>query len=376
MNVHTIFYIDPQSYRNLSIYDYKLLSGIKHDNIWYFHSIYYDYLPLKHVHQRSLFAYNKKKNSLLKAVSYINSYLSILLYIVRLRPQVIHVQWFKLPTFDYWYFKLMRQLFHFKLVHTAHNILPHDTGDRFRLIYQKLYKLSDNIIVHTLSTKKELLQLFSIDESHISVIPHGILQMAIDHKKLSILTPEFNQKYQLNGKIVFTSLGEQTHYKGIDLLSKVWEETPELCQDPNLRLLIIGNNNGIDFSKLEKCANVIVEDRRISDEEFYYLIKCTSVYLLPYIKISQSGAMLTVLAQCTPILVSNVGGLTEPLEIVQVGWKIQPNNPESLRQALLYLKNHPNEIRRIKEDKEAWQHIKNHYDWDNICHKTLALYQQ
>lgn len=375
MKNRPIFYIDPQSYRNLSVYDYQLLSGINHNNIWYFHSIYYDHLPIKGVQQRALFAYNKKNNALLKALSYICSYLQILLYIVRYRPQIIHVQWFKLPAFDYFFFKITRQLLRFSLVHTAHNILPHDTGDRYRTSYEKLYKLSDSIIVHTNTTKNELIQQFSVEPARISVIPHGLLQLTIDKKKLDALIPQFKQKYQIEGKMVFTALGEQTYYKGIDILAKAWASAPELNQDPNCKLIIIGHNNGLDFSMLKNYSNAIVEDRRLSDEEFFYILTHTCVYLLPYVKISQSGALLTVLSTRTPVLVSEVGGLTEPLEIAHVGWKIQPNNPSALQKALIYIKTHPNEIRDIKENEDTWRLIEKHYNWESISKQTLAVYQ-
>lgn len=375
MKKRPIFYIDPQSLRNLSVYDYQLLSGINYDNIWYFHSIYYDHLPIKGVHQRALFAYNKKGSTLLKALSYIYSYLQIFLYIVRYHPQIIHVQWFKLPAFDYFFFKIIRYLFRFTLVHTAHNILPHDTGDRYRSVFKKLYKLSDSIIVHTNKTKSELIQQFSIEPTCISVIPHGLLQLTIDQKKLDTYIPQFKKKYQIEGKMVFTALGDQTYYKGIDILAKVWASTPELNQDPNSKLIIIGRNNGLDFSMLEHISNAIIEDRRIPNEEFYYILKHTCVYLLPYIKISQSGALLTVLGTHTPVLVSEVGGLTEPLEIAHVGWKIQPNNQFALQKALIYIQTHPNEIRDIKENEDAWRQIEKYYNWESISKQTLAVYQ-
>jgi hypothetical protein len=43
MSKNLIFYIDPQSYKNLAVYDYELLHGIKDVNIVVFGSKEYDY---------------------------------------------------------------------------------------------------------------------------------------------------------------------------------------------------------------------------------------------------------------------------------------------------------------------------------------------
>ena len=53
-----IIYIDPQSMRNLSIYDYGVLSEIQGD-VTYICSKYYDHLLLpKHIQQKKYFFYS------------------------------------------------------------------------------------------------------------------------------------------------------------------------------------------------------------------------------------------------------------------------------------------------------------------------------
>ena len=42
MKKNKIFYIDPQSMRNLSVYDYNMLSEVT-DNVYYYCSVYLDY---------------------------------------------------------------------------------------------------------------------------------------------------------------------------------------------------------------------------------------------------------------------------------------------------------------------------------------------
>ena len=57
-----------------------------------------------------------------------------------------------------------------------------------------------------------------------------------------------------------------------------------------------------------------VLDKFLSDNEFNDLIEKSDVLIFPYRKISQSGVLLTALAHRKPVLVSRVGGLTQPLK--------------------------------------------------------------
>ena len=115
------------------------------------------------------------------------------------------------------------------------------------------------------------------------------------------------------------------------------------------------------MDNIKGISNVVVEDRKISNEEFVYLLRHTDVYLLPYRLISQSGALLTALNERVPVLVSDVGGLTDPLKIAEVGWSVTPDDYNSLKHMLIHLSAHPNEVAKIKNDANAWNTIANEY---------------
>ena len=190
---------------------------------------------------------------------------------------------------------------------------------------------------------------------------------------------QFNEKYHFGEKIIFTSLGFQNAYKGYDILAKVWDTTPELNQSKNCMLVMVGKNQGVDLSMLAKYDNTVVEDRKLSNEEYYYLLTHTSVYLLPYKKtsFSQSGALMTTISERIPTLVTDVGGLKEPLQIAKIGWVIEEEvNEENLRAALLDLLHHSEEISKIKNDHQAWEKVQDYYDWHHISLQTQELYHQ
>lgn len=369
-----IVYIDPQSYKNLSIYDYSLLSNIEGE-IHYVCSTNYDYLPLPpHIKQHKFFRYNDKKNNLAKAVSYLCSYICIFFLLLKWRPRVVHLQWMRIPRFDVAFLKTIKILTGCRVVFTAHNILPHNQRANDVASYGRMYKLADAIIVHTHDTKRELVTMFSDTEEKVSVIAHGLLQLPCDLTLLSQKEAQFEAHYQLDGKFVFSALGFQYSYKGVDLLAEVWATTPELCDNERCKLLFVGKNRGVDLSVANGIENVVIEDRVTSDEEFYYLLTHTDVYLLPYRRISQSGVLLTAISVGTPFLVTDVGGLAEPLNIAHVGWKMGELSAEELRQQLLWLLHHPEQVAAAKNNEEGWTRLRQHYDWRTIGQLTQQLY--
>jgi glycosyltransferase involved in cell wall biosynthesis len=106
-----------------------------------------------------------------------------------------------------------------------------------------------------------------------------------------------------------------------------------------------------------------------------YLLRHTSVYLLPYREISQSGAMLTVLTEHVPLLLTDVGSLAEPLSVAPIGWKIQHAEECELRNALIYLLGHKEEIDAIRNNHQTWEKVCAFYNWQDIGQQTQRLYE-
>ena len=220
-----------------------------------------------------------------------------------------------------------------------------------------------------------MLSLFHICEGKVYINHHGILRMEYNKVAYKIKSDNYQSKYSLSDKIVFTSLGEQSYYKAIDLIVDVWSSTPELYNNNNIKLLIVGKHKGIDFHQLDNISNVLVEDRKIPNEEFIFLLRHTDVYLLPYRTISQSGALFTALAEHVPVLVSDAGGLSEPLSIAKVGWKIKSNDYEDLKKQLLYLSQNIKEIKEVKKNEQNWNKVCKEYEWRVISLRMAFIYE-
>ncbi len=366
------FYIDPQSYNNLARYDHCLLSNIDGEVV-YFHNVKYQLGERPCKDSRAVFSYSDKRG-VRKLLSYAQSMCKVAWAVVRERPRVVHVQWFRLFAVDA-PFVLLANLLGARVVFTAHNVLPHNPRRGDRRAYAWYYRTVDAIVVHTERSVDELQRLFGVASERIHVIPHGLLPQVDDENAVAQRMRELSANHSLHGKIVFASLGYQNYYKGIDLIQDVWTAHEALCHGANCRLLVVGKVQNADVSRLQQCENAIVVDELVSDTDFEAYLRLATVALLPYRAISQSGVLLTALRAGVPVVVSDVGGLTDPLRYGKVGWCIGEPTAENLANTMLKLVSNPAATTAVSGDSQAFAAVSEAFSWHNIGYKTTQLYQ-
>lgn len=368
-----VFYIDPQSYNNLSIYDTSLMDELCDCDIHYYHNVKYQCEPLGGVHYHPVFSYSDK-HGVGKAVSYCASILRIAFDVVRYRPKVAHIQWFRVFYIDSILVLLMR-LIGVRVVHTAHNVLPHNPAPSDRKHYAWFYRHVDSVIVHTQRSKDQLVSEFGISEQKVHVIPHGMLPSSVDNDAVEKRMVELREKMHLDGKLVFASMGYQNYYKGIDIISDVWMGNESLAGNPACQLLVVGKVENADVSLLKACPNVLVMDEMVSDIDFDAFLRLADVALLPYRNISQSGVLLTALQRGVPVVVSDVGGLTEPLRYGEVGWNIGEPNVENLEKTMMKMVSNPEGVTSRRKDVMAFDCVREMFSWSKIGKMTSVLYK-
>lgn len=361
------------SYNNLSKYDKSLLENISNCEKIFYCSDKIEYDEIASTKINKIFDYNDKKG-INKVLSYLKSYLKIINYIRVERPQLIHFQWFKLPHFDYILINIIKWFYRTKVIFTAHNLLPHNTEMAYYKIFKRIYSSVDVIIVHSQRTKQELVDLFKISEDYVHVIPHGILESTIESSKNN--SSVNHHEHDQTGEIIrFSFLGYLSPYKGIDLLIEAWLNSDLLNKSQKVHLTIAGKGE-VDFKGIEQFDNVSIINRFLEEKEFNQIIDSTDVVVMPYRKISQSGVLLSILEKKKPILVSDVGGLTEPFMLGDIGWILEKISAENLQLLLEEISDQNEKIANIKNDEELWGKIKNYYDWSRIGKKTESLYEE
>lgn len=363
-----VFFVDPMGYGSLGDYDSSILNNIKNQNIEFYGNIKFQDDKLIDKKCLKIYSYSDKKH-LFKLLSYLKSQFSLLIQAQVKKPYLIHFQWFKIPRLDLILLRLLKAK-GVKIVMTAHNILPHDSGSNYKKIYKKIYHHVDAIIVHTAITKEELISGFNINHGKIHIIPHGVLKMDRNKKVIKKVKADFKKKYALENKVVFSLLGSINKYKGVDIVAKAWKSL-NLSKNTNMHLIVAGSGNYNLLKPVEKDTSVTLINRFLTDDEFVALVHLSDYVMLPYRQISQSGVLLTALNEKKKVIVSNKGGLPEPFKFGDIGYIIDQLNEETLRSTITKASSQNHE----KVDEKIWENIHIYYDWSNIGKLTYELYK-
>lgn len=368
-----VLYIDPQSAYNLAQYDYNLLSNMN-AKIAYCCSKSYDAPIMERVTYYPIFNYNRRKNVTVKLFSYIFSIVRVFFIALKFKPNVVHIQWWRVWEIDFLFLCLLK-LITKNIVFTAHNLEPHDSKGRYKGRCKRYYEKTSKIIVHSPITKKSLVKEYGIVSEKIFVIPHGLLSLNIDENQVQKHMEDYSLKYSLKDKFVITSMGVQSFYKGTDIIWNTFVDNDFLCRNQNVVLLFVGRGDIIDESLMREYSNVYLVNRMVTDAEFVAFLKLSSLTIFPYTEISQSGVLLTAIDYQVPFLVSDAGGLTDPLTYGKVGWCMGDANVKNLSLTLKYLIENPDEVAFVKHNVNVWKSVKSHFDWGNISCLTMKCYQ-
>ena len=227
-----------------------------------------------------------------------------------------------------------------KVVHTVHNLLPHSMKSFHESLYAELYNLADALICHDDETARELSRRFQISRERIHVVPHGPLFgdvpecSQLDCRKALGLAPDLR---------VFLALGVLAPYKGLDILLEAWADLIRSTRPGPLPVLVIaGNGPAIEKQTLERLAARLGLSRETLRLEFRYIPAsqiplyqhAADVLLYPYRDITTSGALLTGLNYCKPIIASQLPPFRDYLFPGKNAILVRPGDRGELVQAL------------------------------------------
>jgi glycosyltransferase involved in cell wall biosynthesis len=256
-------------------------------------------------------------------------------------PDIIHVQY--LPMFrwkaplDLW-FVLFCQGRGSKIVLTVHDLLPHDTAQTYKSLFQNLYSRADVLICHSESIKARLISEFGVKADKISVIPHG--PFFYDLPAGAAILPSQNLKADPTRQLVLWQ-GIVFPYKGVDLLLDAWQMVE--AQTPNAWLGILGTGAPDLLNEIRKrvhelgLTRVNLDFRFASADELVAIYRAADVVVYPYRAITTSGALATGLAFGKPIVASNLPVFRELLKNGEDAFLVEPSDSVELATAITRL---------------------------------------
>lgn len=292
------------------------------------------------------------------------------------KPDIVHVQWIplvrRLP-FELWFLRALKKL-GIKLVYTAHNVLPHDTGNALITVYRQVYSEMDAIICHTEEAKRRLIREFSVARERLTVIAHGPL---LHDAKLRSVQVSKSQLAVPEDKVLVVWQGIIRSYKGVEFLLESWCKVNSRAL--NAQLLIAGTGeSGLleaikeQVNRLQLQESVRLDFKFIPDEELPTYYQASDILVYPYKEVTTSGALMTALAYGKPIVATALPAFREVLKDGNTALLVNYGDVDALANALTRLIQNSNERERLAREVATSDKFEN--SWTHIARQTHQLY--
>jgi len=252
------------------------------------------------------------------------------------------------------------------------NVDPHEKFPFQKQMNSFFFNSCDAFVVMSQTVKKKIDQYQFSKPKKVLVSPHPIynifgpsISKKIARKRIGIDSTDKNDKY-----ILFFGLIRK--YKGLDLLLEVMNS--KKIRDMKIKLIIAGefyeNKNKylekIKSLKLEK--SILIQDSYIPNEDVVNYFCAVDIVVQPYLSATQSGVSMIAYNFDKPILLTNVGGLSEYVEHNKNGYLVDVNH-EQISTALEDFYTNGKE----KEFSDVIRKKKKLYTWKNLVDSFSQL---
>jgi glycosyltransferase involved in cell wall biosynthesis len=310
---------------------------------------------------------------LLRGISYPFNHWQLLRQLRVNPPDVLHIQWSRMPRVDHWLIQQVRAA-GVPVIHTIHDVIPLYAPDANTKPLQTVYEEVDRIILHTEANRGDFLQTYpTVDLNRIVVIP--LISTPNTALPTNATRPIARTRLSLpHDAPVFVFFGSVRHYKGVDTLLTAFAQA--VASHPNLHLVIAGKPDTEEDNQLLERArsqsNVHVYSGYIPYEEVWQYYIAADVMVLPYRAITQSAALISSMEFGRAVIVTDVGGLPET--VAGNGWIVPPEDANALATVILDAASDLERVRKMGERSSTL--IQQKYTGSAVAQATLELYKQ
>jgi alpha-1,3-rhamnosyl/mannosyltransferase len=278
-------------------------------------------------------------------------------------------------------------------VTTVHDVMPFLFPERFheRIIqahkarWKWIQKEIDALIVDAEVTKQDIVRLFSLDPSRISVVPLGCDQrfFRVGAAKLGLqemfglgvsptyfnALPSVLKKYSLSADSYILAVGTLEPRKNIERLIAGFEKIDKGLQK-QYPLVVVGKKAWAE--SLGKHEHVYFTGY-VDDVDLPYVYGGAKMFVMPSLYEGFGLPVLEAMASATPVVCSNRSSLPE-IGGDEVHYIEDAEDVESIRMILEHvLTSEESELAEVA--KNAYNRAKQ-FSWERTARETLAVYQQ
>lgn len=259
---------------------------------------------------------------------------------------------------------------HTRIICLADNIIPHEHRPGDRLLTNYFVQRIDGLIAMSRSVLKESKSFR--ENLPLGFCPHPIFdnygeKLPVDMAKQKLgLDPAFNY-------LLF--FGFIRDYKGLDLLLQAFAD--ERLRKFPVKLLVAGEyySSPEPYLQLIQEKNlsefVVLRTDFIPDHEVNLYFSAADMVVQPYKTATQSGVTQIGYHFEKPMLVTNVGGLSEIIPDGKIGYVVEPDS-KSIADALVdFYESERGELfsKNVVEEKKK-------FSWSNLVNTFWSVYEQ
>ena len=249
-------------------------------------------------------------------------------------------------------------------------------------IETKVMEWADRIVAATPLDKSQMVWCYGADDDKITVIPAGVdtslfypRDRAQVRKQLGL--PDLDTP-------ILLFVGRIERLKGIDTLLESVAVVSRTCSGRNLKVLIVGGGGQTEAENAE-LRRVVQLHRDLNLEEQVEFVGSKPQEMLPLYYATadvtvmpshyESFGLVAVeaMASGTPVIASNVGGLSFTVKDGETGYLVPEENHFALAERVHTLLKNP-EL-RLRMGEEAALHAQQ-YAWGNIADQILKVYDE
>jgi glycosyltransferase involved in cell wall biosynthesis len=291
--------------------------------------------------------------------------------IIKENPDLIVFDWWH-PFFAFCHFtvsELIKKKFRKKILFITENFISHEGNFIDKRLTDIGLKNASSFLVLSRIVEKEVNLIANGRKVYKSELP---IYNCYDNEDITSFTTLRNELGFSEKDKVLLFFGYIRKYKGLDLLIEAFPAIKSSIL--NAKLLVVGefydsaNFYTDKIKKLQVEDDIVIINKFVPNEDVRKYYKVCDLVILPYRSATQSGILNVAYGFSKPVLVTNVGGLSEFVEVNKTGLVVKPDSPEEIAKGVT-------EFFKLEESVDFEMNIKDFVNRNNFG-KLPQLFNQ
>ena len=276
-------------------------------------------------------------------------------------------------------FIMLLKVFRIKVIYTVHNVMPlhRKLKGYHKILYHWIYKLCDQVVIHTRKGKGEIIRYFKVAPNKVNIIFHGNYKFFIPQTRFS----KENAKDKLGISSEYRTIlffGAIRENKGLE---QILIALPEIMKSIfKVKLMIVGEptENYNKYKNIINQNNIVdnVYERLeyIPNKDIPLYFYASDLVVLPYHEITGSGVLQVAYAFAKPVVASELNGFREYIANGKNGYLVPVGQTKILAEKIVDILQDDAKIERMGRYSEYLADTR--FSWQGIAKKTKRVYDR